>query len=55
VVTEDAEGVQPHQYAPSTVRTSRLSFEVETACPDAGDVTVRIAASGGEPVEPGPR
>lgn len=54
LATADASGVQLHQYAPSTVRTSlgdgqEVAFEVSTAYPADGSVRVRMLAGAAAP------
>ncbi|MGV9387193.1 glycoside hydrolase family 127 protein [Nonomuraea sp. NPDC003707] len=51
LATTDDDGLQLHQYAPSTVRAElpdgrEIAVEVETAYPDSGTVRVRILADG---------
>jgi uncharacterized protein len=54
VATADADGVQLHQYAPVTVRTTlddgrAVAFDVETAYPRDGTVRVRVRGDAGAP------
>lgn len=54
LATADAEGVQLHQYAPSTVRTvladgREAAFEVAADYPRSGTVVVRMLADSAEP------
>ena len=54
VATVDADGVQLHQYAPATIRTSlddgrEIALEVETAYPRTGSVRVRLLSGSAEP------
>ncbi|MFI7128135.1 glycoside hydrolase family 127 protein [Nonomuraea sp. NPDC050153] len=51
LATADDDGLQLHQYAPSTIRAElpdgrEAAVEVETAYPDSGTVRVRILADG---------
>jgi DUF1680 family protein len=48
-VTEDADGVQLHQFAPMRVQAAGLVFDVDTAYPDGGSVTVTIVEAPDEP------
>src|SRR5262249_46905274 len=49
IATTDADGIQLHQYAPSTIRTELASLTVETAYPHDGVIRVRVdATSDGE-------
>jgi DUF1680 family protein len=45
LATEDDNGVQIHQYAPTRIEAAGMSLEVATAYPDAGDVTVTVLAA----------
>jgi hypothetical protein len=54
VATADADGVQLHQYAPATIRTTiddgrEVALEVETAYPAEGSVRVRMLTDAAEP------
>ena len=54
VATADAGGVQLHQYAPATIRTTlddgrEVALEVETAYPAEGSVRVRMLTDAAEP------
>lgn len=54
VATADADGVQLHQYAPATIRTTlddgrEVALEVETAYPAEGSVRVRVLTDAAEP------
>jgi uncharacterized protein len=48
-VTEDADGVQVHQFAPMRVEAAGMVFDVDTAYPDNGTVTVTIVEAPPEP------
>jgi uncharacterized protein len=54
VATADAGGVQLHQYAPASIRTTlddgrAIALEVETAYPREGSVLVRVLTDAAEP------
>ncbi|HZW42676.1 MAG TPA: beta-L-arabinofuranosidase domain-containing protein [Agromyces sp.] len=54
VATADADGVQLHQYAPASIRTTlddgrEIALEVETAYPAEGSVRVRVLTDAAEP------
>ncbi|MDQ0895826.1 glycoside hydrolase family 127 protein [Agromyces ramosus] len=54
VATADADGVQLHQYAPASIRTTlddgrEIALEVETSYPAEGSVRVRVLTDAAEP------
>ena len=54
VATADADGVQLHQYAPASIRTTlddgrEIALDVETAYPAEGSVRVRVLTDSPEP------
>ena len=49
IASVDDDGVQIHQFAGGTIRTPALTLAVSTDYPWAGEVTVRVVESSGEP------